>query len=70
MVQRQARFRNGRRNHTINLFIWPSAPAAGASQSRNGYHLETWSANGMTFWAVSDLNEPESKEFVSLFRRN
>jgi anti-sigma factor RsiW len=58
----------GRRNHTINLFIWPSAPTAEIAQTRNGYHLETWSASGMTFWAVSDLNEPELKEFVSLYR--
>jgi anti-sigma factor RsiW len=60
----------GRRNHTINLFIWPSPPTAEVSQSQNGYHLESWSANGMTFWAVSDLNETELKEFMSLYRRH
>jgi anti-sigma factor RsiW len=61
----------GRRNHTINLFTWPSATAAGeVSQTRNGYHLQTWSSNGMTFWAVSDLNETELRQFVSLYRQN
>lgn len=61
----------GRRKHIVNLFTWPSAaPAAEASQTRNGYHLQTWSANGMTFWAVSDLNENELRQFVSLYRRN
>jgi anti-sigma factor RsiW len=58
----------GRRNHTINLFTWPSPPAPDASETRNGYHLETWSANGMTFWAISDLNETELRGFVSLYR--
>jgi anti-sigma factor RsiW len=61
----------GRRNHTINLFTWPSATAtAEATQTRNGYHLQTWSSNGMTFWAVSDLNENELRQFVSLYRQN
>jgi anti-sigma factor RsiW len=57
----------GRRNHIVNLFVWPSA-APETSQTRNGYHLRSWSANGMTFWAVSDLNEAELAQFVSLYR--
>jgi anti-sigma factor RsiW len=61
----------GRRNHTINLFTWPSdASPADATQTRNGYHLESWSGNGMTFWAVSDLNETELRQFVTLYRQN
>lgn len=61
----------GRRSHTINLFTWPStAPAAESEQTRNGYHLESWSSNGMAFWAVSDVAEPELRQFVSQYRRN
>jgi anti-sigma factor RsiW len=61
----------GRRNHVINLFTWPSAKStANAIETRNGFHLETWSSDGMTFWAVSDLNEPELHQFVSLYRGN
>jgi len=61
----------GRRNHTINLFTWPSAtPARAGAQTRHGYHLQHWSGNGMTFWAVSDLNQTELGQFVSLYRRN
>jgi anti-sigma factor RsiW len=61
----------GRAKHTINLFTWPSAtPTAEAAQTLNGYHLQSWSSNGMTFWAVSDLNETELRQFVSLYRRN
>lgn len=60
----------GRRKHTINLFTWPSAPTAEATQTRNGYNLQTWFSKGMTFWAVSDLNEAELGQFVSLYRKN
>ena len=61
----------GRRNHIVNLFVWPSAEhIAETSQSRNGYHLRSWSADGMAFWVVSDLNETELGEFVSAFRQN
>jgi anti-sigma factor RsiW len=60
----------GRRNHTINVFTWPSAPTAAVEQTRNGYHVESWYADGMTFWAVSDLNEAELREFVRLFRKD
>jgi anti-sigma factor RsiW len=61
----------GRRNHVINLITWPSdASAPEVAQTRNGYHLETWSSGGMTFWAVSDLNETEFHQFVTLYRQN
>jgi anti-sigma factor RsiW len=60
----------GRRNHTINVFTWPSSPTAAAEETRNGYHLESWWSDGMTFWAVSDLNEAELREFIKLYRQN
>lgn len=60
----------GRRNHTINLFTWPSVAAPELNETRNGYHLIAWSSGGMTFWAVSDLNEAELREFVTLYRKN
>jgi anti-sigma factor RsiW len=58
-----------RRDHLINLFLWPSA--SGADQApqaleRQGYHLLHWSAGGMTGWAVSDLNSVELEEFARL----
>ena len=61
----------GRRQHIINLFTWPSAaPIAETSETRNGYNLQSWSGNGMVFWAVSDLNQAELRQFVSLYQRN
>lgn len=59
-----------RRQHFINLFIWPSAHRAGATSelntSRQGYNLIYWNKSGMTYWAVSDLNANELQEFVRL----
>jgi anti-sigma factor RsiW len=60
-----------RRKHTINLFIWPSSPgdeAAPETATRQGFHLIRWTSAGMTFWAVSDLNEVELQEFARLIR--
>jgi anti-sigma factor RsiW len=59
----------GRNKHVINLFTWPADVATEETAiSRNGFNMLNWSANGMTFWAVSDLNEAELREFVSLYR--
>jgi len=56
-----------RNKHVINLFIWPvnekdSSPAGAASIQ--GYNVIRWTNAGMTFWAVSDLNEKELMEFA------
>jgi anti-sigma factor RsiW len=58
-----------RRQHVINLFVWPSnsgADAAARPAEWQGYHLVHWSAGGMAFWAVSDLNARELQEFVRI----
>jgi anti-sigma factor RsiW len=60
-----------RRKHSINLFIWPSSPgdeAAPKTATRQGFHILQWTRSGMTFCAVSDLNEGELQEFVFLIR--
>jgi anti-sigma factor RsiW len=61
-----------RQQHIINLFIWPSAgapqKAAQHPVTQQGYHLIRWTAAGMSFLAVSDLNERELEEFVGLVR--
>jgi len=55
------------RQHTINLFVWPSTDAheqKPRALSRQGYNLLRWTQRGMEFWAVSDLNEAELRQFV------
>jgi anti-sigma factor RsiW len=60
-----------RRQHTINVFIWPSAKDD-AEQPRpaafEGYHLLRWSASGLTFWAVSDVNSADLESLAQLFQ--
>jgi anti-sigma factor RsiW len=60
-----------RRKHFINVFEWP-AGADGDSEpkalSRRGFNLIRWTAGDLTFWAVSDLNAAELRQFVELMR--
>lgn len=56
-----------RRQHFINLFIWPSTRDSNAGEkmlTRQGYNLTHWTSSGMTYWAVSDINGSELQEFV------
>ena len=60
-----------RRQHLINLFVWPSTAAPAISEralERQGYNLIRWSNVGMTYWAVSDLNLAELQQFVQLLQ--
>jgi anti-sigma factor RsiW len=60
----------GRGKHVINLFVRPEAASVRESEeTRNGFHMESWSDGGMEFRAVSDLNEADLLRFVSLYRR-
>jgi anti-sigma factor RsiW len=61
----------GRREHKINLFIWPAAAGGGApppAVTRQGYHLVSWKQGDMMYAAVSNLNEEELGEFVRLIQ--
>jgi anti-sigma factor RsiW len=61
-----------RREHVINLFIWPAQPEAGGTETmltRQGYHLGHWHASGMSYWAVSNLNQRELQEFAEAVRQ-
>jgi len=61
-----------RRKHAINLFTWPSTRTVDSemrTRERHGYHLVEWSQRGMTYCAVSNLNETELKQFGELLRQ-
>lgn len=60
-----------RRQHMINVYSWaePGRDAAPASSESHGYHLVSWRAAGVEYWAVSDLNLGELSQLVALLRR-
>ena len=60
----------GRRQHVINVLLWPAIAAAeGPSvRTRQGYHLLHWTAGDYTWWVASDLGLSELQEFAGLLR--
>jgi anti-sigma factor RsiW len=54
------------RQHPINLFVWPStnSDAALRTTTIKGYNLVHWTQEHATYWAVSDLNAAELKDFA------
>ena len=56
-----------RGRHTINVFVWPDASdGIGASEARaiRGFHVRHWAHGGMSYWAVSDVNDADLDQFV------
>ncbi|HZC17001.1 MAG TPA: hypothetical protein VE309_09585, partial [Caulobacteraceae bacterium] len=59
-----------RGRHVINLFMWPSRGDLGPGEAKpgDGYTLLHWTRAGMTFWAVSDVNEKDLQTFRQLLQ--
>jgi anti-sigma factor RsiW len=56
-----------RQQHTINVFVAPAgteSPDPINARTLRGFHVHHWIRDGMSFWAVSDLNDRELTEFV------
>jgi anti-sigma factor RsiW len=56
-----------RRLHVINVFMWPAGPANGSAPQaavRNGYNLLSWTRNGVSYRAVSDLAADELRALI------
>jgi len=61
-----------RNKHPINLFITPATTSRNTSPTmvaRRGYNILAWANKGMNYWAVSDLNQAELRQFMGLFER-
>ena len=61
-----------RNKHPINVFIMSTAAnreALPSSTTRRGYNLFHWTRGGMEYWAISDLNEAELRQFIALLAR-
>jgi anti-sigma factor RsiW len=59
-----------RRTHVINLFVAPAVAIEDQKvklQIMQGFNIERWSASGLDFFAISDLNAEELREFVDQF---
>jgi anti-sigma factor RsiW len=59
-----------RRQHIINVFVWPAGGAAAGlpAQSRHdGYNLLGWSQRGLEFCAVSDVDPADLQQLKAAF---
>jgi len=59
------------KKHLINLYIWPVKDGADVKmkeRSEKGYNMIYWNKSGMIYWAISDLNSQELREFVKLLQ--
>ena len=60
----------GRRQHVINVYLWPAVlgASAGATRTRQGYHVLHWTTPDYTYWVASDLGLAELRDFVALLQ--
>ena len=59
-----------RRQHWINLFVWPHASTADRqpkASALNGYNIVRWTKDGFEYWAVSDVAVQDLRTFASLY---
>jgi anti-sigma factor RsiW len=55
-----------RRDHVINVFVWPQATGSSSHATRSdlrGYHVISWTRDGVAVWIVSDLALSELDDF-------
>ncbi|HEX3234174.1 MAG TPA: anti-sigma factor [Gemmatimonadales bacterium] len=60
----------GRRQHLINVFLWPATGSSGggAPLVRHGYYLLHWTTPEYTYWVASDLGLSELTTFAGLLQ--
>jgi anti-sigma factor RsiW len=58
-----------RRTHVINLFVTQGEGSEhhAANETMQGFNIRRWTAQGLKFFAVSDINAEELQEFVDKF---
>jgi anti-sigma factor RsiW len=57
-----------RRQHVISVTAVPDSAHQEPPRSVKGYNVMRWAADGIGYWAVSDLNADELATFARLFR--
>jgi len=61
-----------RDKHIIDLYVWPASGAGvhlAGDTAMQGYNVVHWTADGMNFWAVSDVERSQLDEFVALWKK-
>jgi anti-sigma factor RsiW len=69
--QRVATLIYQRDKHFINLYVWPADKQPDsdlASEARRDFNLVHWVRSEKNYWAISDLNEKELKQFADHVR--
>jgi anti-sigma factor RsiW len=58
-----------RRQHIINVFVWPAGgrEAVPTSWRHDGYNVAGWSQRGLQFWAVSDVDPGDLQQLRAAF---
>jgi anti-sigma factor RsiW len=62
----------GRRQHLINVYLWPAtsgATGSGSDATQQGYHLLHWTTPEYVYWVASDLGMVELREFAQLVQQ-
>jgi anti-sigma factor RsiW len=61
-----------RDKHIIDLYVWPEGGIAArlaGDTAIQGYNVVHWTAGGMNFWAVSDVERGQLDDFAALWRK-
>jgi len=61
-----------RDKHIIDLYVWPAGDASAhlaSDTAIQGYNVAHWTADGMNFWAVSDVERGQLDDFVALWKK-
>ena len=64
--QRVAVLAYKRRQHLIDVFVWPADEKRSLALTRDGFNIERFAKNGMGYWLVSDLNRNELGDLARL----
>jgi anti-sigma factor RsiW len=56
----------------INVFVCPTRESGPTpvGASVEGYQMLRWSANGLTYWAVSDASDATLRKLMNCLTRN
>jgi anti-sigma factor RsiW len=60
-----------RDKHVIDVYVWPAGSGLhlASDTAIQGYNVAHWTADGMNFWAVSDVERAQLADFAALWRK-